>query len=73
MSKLDTNAPNMPGHAQRNQTGRLRKIRKDTHAGTLEKRYGVNFGVRDDMQWGTLQKKLNVDSLEEALKKARSK
>lgn len=70
MSKLDTNAPKMPGHAARTQGGALRRIRGDTQVATLEKRYGVDFGVRSDMRWDTLKDKLGVDSVKDALKKA---
>lgn len=72
MPKLDTGAPNMPGHAQRNQGGELRRIRSDTQVGTLEERYGVDFGRRDDMQWGTLKEELGVSSVREALDEARN-
>ncbi|OGN07234.1 MAG: hypothetical protein A2669_00520 [Candidatus Yanofskybacteria bacterium RIFCSPHIGHO2_01_FULL_48_25b] len=71
MPKMDTNALNMPGHVQRNQTGRLRKIRIDTQVETLEKRYGVDFRRRSNMEWGALKEELGVSSVGEALKKAR--
>ena len=71
MPKKDTNAWNMPGHAARTLGGRLRKIREDTLVETLEERYNVDFGVRGDMEWGTLRKKLSVDSVQEALEKNR--
>lgn len=70
MPKLDTNAEQMRGHAQRNQDGALRRIRGDTKVETLEKRYDVDFGVRGDMRWDTLKEKLGVDSVGEALRKA---
>lgn len=69
MPKKDTNAPKMPGHAARNQTGKLRAIREDTKVGTLEKRYDVDFGVRTDMEWGTLKEKLGVTSVKKAIDK----
>lgn len=71
MPKLDTNAQNMPGHAARIQRGQLRRIRNDTQIDTLEKRYGVDFGVRDDMEWGTFKEKTGVNSVSDALKKVR--
>lgn len=71
MPKLDTNAEKMCGHAQRNQDGALRRIRGDTKVETLEERYDVDFGVRGDMRWNTLRDKLGVDSVEDALRKAR--
>ncbi len=67
MPKLDTNAQNMPGHAARIKSGRLRRIRSDTEIGTLEERYGVDFGVRDGMKWGTYQKQYNLSSIKAAL------
>lgn len=69
MPKKDTNAPKMPGHAARNQTGKLRAIREDTLIGTLEKRYDVDFGVRSDMTWGALKEKTGVTSVKKALEK----
>lgn len=69
MPKLDTNAQNMPGHAARTAKGRLRKIRGDTEMMTLEERYGVDFGVRDDMRWDTFKEEKKVDSVREALRK----
>ena len=67
MPKLDTNAPNMPGHAARTEKGRLRKIRGDTKMETLEKRYGVEFPGRSDMEWETFKEQHGVESVREAL------
>jgi len=72
MPKLDTNAKNLPGHAARTEGGRLRRIRSDTKVEALEERYDVDFGVRGDMEWGKLKEQLGVDSVREALKKARN-
>ncbi|MBI2635660.1 MAG: hypothetical protein HYW79_03950 [Parcubacteria group bacterium] len=69
MPKLDTNAPNMPGHAARTQGGRLKKIRGDTKIETLEKRYNVDFNVRKDMRWDTFKREYEVESIREALEK----
>lgn len=69
MPKLDTNAENLPGHAARNQGGQLRRIRSDTHMGSLEERYRVDFGVRKDMEWGSFKKDKGVESVKEAVKK----
>lgn len=69
MPKLDTNAENLPGHAARNQGGQLRRIRSDTQMGTLEERYGVDFGVRHDMEWGSFKEQVDVTSVKEAIKK----
>lgn len=68
MPKKDTRAKNMPGHAARTRPGTLRRIRGDTQMKTLENRYNVNFGVRDDMVWQTYKEKMDVQSIKEALK-----
>ena len=69
MPKLDTNAPNMPGHEARTQEGRLRKIRGDTKMETIEKRYDVDFDVRKDMRWDTFKEEKQIKSVKEALEK----
>lgn len=61
------NAPKMRGERSRNQTGKLREKRDDTHMGTIEKQYGKDFGVRSDMYLGTYLKKHNIDSLDDLL------
>jgi len=57
----------MPGYRSRNQDGRLRDKRDDTHMGTIEKQYGRDFGVRSDMELGNFLKKNNVASLNDLL------
>lgn len=69
MPKFDTNAQDMPGHAARTQRGSLRRIRGDTQIGTLEKRYGIDLGVREDMRWDTFKQEKKVGSVQEALRK----
>ena len=69
MPKLDTNAENMPGHAARTKSGRLKRIRKDTQLLTLEERYQVKLPGRSDMEWGTFMEKYGVESVKEALDK----
>lgn len=70
MTKKGSNdAPGMAGNRSRNKSGPLREKRGDTHVGTIEKEYGVDFGVRSDMQLDTLLEKENVDSLKELLRK----
>lgn len=71
MPKKDTHAENMPGHAARTEKGTLRRIRGDTQIGTLEKRYKVDLDVRKDMRWDTYKTKYDVDSVREALRKAK--
>lgn len=62
-------APGMRGDRSRTQSGELREKRGDTHAGTIEKQYGKDFGVRSDMHLDTLLQKNNVNSLSQLLKK----
>jgi len=62
--------PKMRGERSRNEgNGRLRDTRDDKHVGTLEKQYGVDFGVRSDMHVGTLLEQLGVDSVHDLLNK----
>jgi len=61
----------MRGYNQRNQDGRLRKIRKDTKVKTLKDRYHKQFPGRGIMEWGTFQIKHGVGSVKEAIQKFR--
>ena len=61
-------APGMRGIRSRNQDGPLRDKRDDTHVGTIESKYNRDFGVRSDMQLGTLLEKLDVKSLNDLIK-----
>ncbi len=65
-------APAMRGERSRDENGRLRDKRDDTLVRTIEKKYGLDFGVRGDMQLGTLLDKQSVESLDELLRKHRS-
>jgi len=56
-------APGMRGIRSRNQNGRLRRKRSDTLVRTIEKEYNVDFGVRGDMELGTLLRRTEKDSL----------
>lgn len=69
MPKQDKNAQNMPGHASRTKKGSLKKLRGDTQMKTIEKRYGVDFEVRDDMRWDTYKEREDVSSINVAIKK----
>lgn len=55
----------------RNLDGTYRKKRGDTHVGTIEKKYGVDFGVRSDMHVETLRRQLGVRSIEDLVNTAR--
>ncbi|MDD3607427.1 MAG: hypothetical protein PHQ20_01370 [Candidatus Moranbacteria bacterium] len=50
-------------------SGQFRQKRGDTLVRNLEKKYGVDFGVRSDMKLETYLKKEGVPSLSEAVKK----
>lgn len=60
---MSKDAPGMRGIRSRNQDGLLRDKRDDTHVATIEKQYNRDFGVRGDMQLGTLLEKTGVKSL----------
>ena len=65
-------APGMRGPRGRNEDGELRQKRGDTHVGTIEKQYGVDFGVRSDMKLDTLRERLGATSLDDLIDKASS-
>ncbi|MEX0813882.1 MAG: hypothetical protein WD048_16810 [Chitinophagales bacterium] len=48
--------------------GKISKKRKDTHIGTIEKKYGKDYGVRSDMHLETYLKNKGYSSLTELLK-----
>lgn len=60
-------APGMKGCRSRNQPGPLRRKRSDTRVDTIEKQYGIDLGVRGDMQWGTYQDKFGINSLNDLI------
>lgn len=60
-------APGMIGCRSRNQNGRLRDKRDDTHIGTIEKQYGIDLKVRSDMQLGTYLKQNKIKSLNDLI------
>ncbi len=64
---MPTDAEGMRGYRTRNQDGVLRDKRNDTHVGTIEKQYKVNFGVRSDMHLGTLLERTGQASLNDLL------
>lgn len=51
----------------RNNDGQFRRKRSDTDIKTIENKYGVDFGVRDDMHLNTLLEKYGVDSLNDLI------
>jgi len=56
--------------SQRSKTskGTFRPVRKDTKVSTIEKKYGVDLGVRSDMKLGTYFKKKGYPSLSSMLR-----
>lgn len=63
----NNDAPGMVGCRSRTQDGSLREKRGDTHVETIEKTYGVDFGVRSDMHLDTLLEEKGVESLNDLL------
>lgn len=64
---MSKDAPGMRGERARTQSGPLRDTRNDKHVGTLEKQYGRDFGVRSDMQVGTLLDKTGKASVNDLI------
>lgn len=60
-------APGMRGDRSRDKNGQLRDKRDDTHIGTIEKHYGIDLGVRSDMQLGTYLKREGIKSLNDLI------
>jgi len=48
----------------------FRRKRNDTKIGTIEKKYGRDFGVRSDMKLGTYLSKKGYSSLSGIIKKS---
>lgn len=64
---MTKDAPGMRGIRSRNQDGRLRDKRDDTHMGTIEEQYNRDFGVRADMQLGTFLRQNGIASLNDLI------
>lgn len=60
-------APGMRGNRSRTEGGPLRRKRVDTRVGTIEEQYGRDFGVRSDMELGTLLRREGKSSLNDLL------
>ena len=64
--------PSMAGCRSRNEgNGLLRAKRRDTHVGTIEKKYGVDLRMRSDAHLSTALDRYGADSLSELLKDIR--
>ncbi len=66
-------APGMRGYRPRNENGKLRDTRDDKLVKTLEKQYDRDFGVRGDMQVGTLLEKTGIPSVHALLQSDKGK
>lgn len=64
---IKNDAPGMKGQRGRNNDGQLRQKRSDTLIGTIEKQYGIDLGVRSDMELGTYLKQNNISSLNDLI------
>lgn len=60
-------APGMRGNRSRTSDGTLREKRGDTHVGTIEQMYDVDFNVRSDMHLETLLEREEAESLNDLL------
>ena len=60
-------AAGMHGYRPRNNNGQLRDKRDDTHMGTIERQYGIDFHVRSDMELGNFLKQTGYRSLNDAV------
>lgn len=61
-------AAGMKGYRSRDENGRLRDKRDDTHMGTIEEQYGRDFNVRSDMHLGNYLKEHNIKSLNDLIR-----
>jgi hypothetical protein len=61
----------MSGQRSRNEDGRLREKRGDTHAGTIEDLYGVDLDVRSDKHLDNVLQDEGVNSLNDLIEKKR--
>lgn len=73
MTKIKNDDPYMKGQRSRNDDGKLRQKRGDTYVSTIEKQYGVDFGVRGDMHLDTLLEEKKVDSLNDLIRGGKGK
>mgnify|MGYP006865046433 CR=1 FL=1 len=51
----------------------IRRKRSDTSVGTIERKYGVDLGVRSDMKLGNYLKKEGLPSLSKLIDKSRKR
>lgn len=66
MVRQKQDAPGMRDRT-RDLNGELRRKRGDTHAGTIEKKYGIDLDVRSDAHLDTVLKRNGAESLSDLL------
>ncbi|HYM46073.1 MAG TPA: hypothetical protein VES65_07940 [Solirubrobacteraceae bacterium] len=71
MSHHHEQAKNMHTNRTRDDNGELRQKRGDTHVGSIEREYGVDFGVRSDMHLDTLRERTGLNPIEDLVSRAR--
>lgn len=64
---MSKDAAGMHGHRSRNQDGRLRDKRDDTHMQTIEQQYNRDFGVRGNMHLGNFLEVNGIASLNDLI------
>jgi len=64
---MTKDAPGMRGIRSRNEDGRLRDKRDDTHMGTVENKYDRDFRVRSDKQLGNFLRENGIASLNDLI------
>jgi hypothetical protein len=71
MGKKHQPATGMNTNRTRDDNGQLRQKRADTLVGNIEREYDVDFGVRSDMELGTLRQQIGLTSIDALVNKAR--
>jgi len=71
MGKKHQPATGMNTNRTRDDNGQLRQKRADTLVGNIEREYDVDFGVRSDMELGTLRQQTGLTSIDALVNKAR--
>jgi hypothetical protein len=64
---MSKDAEGMRGQRSRNEDGKLRDKRDDTHIGTIEREYNRDYGVRSDMELGNFLKQNGIPSLNDLI------
>jgi hypothetical protein len=64
-------APGMRGQRSRTKSGPLREKRGDTLNKTIEQKYNIDTGMRDDAHLDTVLERHKVNSLNDLVKKLR--